>query len=187
MPTARSGKLDSARSLAAADTTGTLLRFVPPKKIAGILSELAYAFRKRFYTPMVTVCMMVLQALDEDSSQRKAVAATMTARRAKGCTTSSSDPSGYCSARKRLRLSLLVRLVDAVATRLQDAARPHCWIARSIRPRRLPPCMPAAGRSRSISITSRRLCGWTCSPPNRPRWSSRKCGLTSWHTICSAH
>ena len=132
MPTARSAKLDSVRSLAAADPTGTLLRFVPKKKIARILDELAYVFRKRLYTPMVTVCMMILQALDDDSSQRKAVAATMTARRAKGCTTGSSDPSAYCNARKRLRLSLLLRMVDAVAARLQKAARPHFWHDRRV-------------------------------------------------------
>ena len=132
MPTARTVKLDSARSLAAADPTGTLLRFVPKKEIARILDELAYVFRKRLYTPMVTVCMMVLQALDDDSSQRKAVADTMTARRAKGCTTGSSDPSAYCSARQRLRLNLLLRMVDAVAAWLQKAARPHFWHDRRV-------------------------------------------------------
>jgi len=120
------------RSLAAADPTGTLLRFVPQKMIAGILDELNYVFRNRLYTPVVTVCMMILQALDQDSSQRKAVAATMTARRARSCRTGSCDPSGYCSARQRLRLSLLLRLVDAVAAWLQKAARPRFWHGRRV-------------------------------------------------------
>jgi IS4 transposase len=132
MPTARSVKLDSARALVAADPTGTLLRFVPQKMIARIYSELNYVFRNRLYTPVITVCMMVLQALDEDSSQRKAVAAMMTARRAKGCTTGSRDPSGYCNARQRLRLNLLLRLVDAVAAWLLKAARPHFWHGRRV-------------------------------------------------------
>ncbi|HUW34514.1 MAG TPA: IS4 family transposase [Planctomycetota bacterium] len=132
MPTARSVKLDSARSLAAADPTGTLVHFVPRKEIIRILEELAYDFRKRLYTPFVTVCMMVLQALNQDGSQRKAVAATMTARRAKGCTTGSSDPSAYCSARQRLRLGLLLRLVDAVAAWLQKAARSRFWHERRV-------------------------------------------------------
>jgi len=86
MPTTRAVKLDSALSIAASEPTGTLLHFVPRKMIASI------------YTPVATVCMMVLQALD-DGSQRKAVAAMMTARRAKGCITGSHDPSAYCSAR----------------------------------------------------------------------------------------
>ena len=132
MPTARSVKLDSTRSLVAADPTGTLLHFVPHKQIAGILGELAYEFRKRLYTPFVTVCMMILQALDEDGSQRNAVASTMTARRAKGCRTGSCDPSGYCSARQRLRLTLLLRLVEAVAAWLQKAARAHFWHERRV-------------------------------------------------------
>jgi len=132
MSTARSLKLDSKRSLAAADPTGTLLRFVPQKMIAGILDDLNYVFRNRLYTPVITVCMMILQAFDDDGSQRKAVAATMTARRAKACTTGSRDPSGYCSARQRLRLCLLVRLVDAVAAWLQKAARSHLWHDRRV-------------------------------------------------------
>jgi len=132
MPTARSVKLDSARALVAADPTGILLRFVPHKELGRILHELAYLFRERLYTPVVTVCMMILQALDDDGSQRKAVAAMMTARRAKGCTTGSRDPSGYCSARQRLRLNLLMRLVDAVAAGLQRAARPHLWHDRRV-------------------------------------------------------
>ena len=132
MPTARTVKLDSARSLAAADPTGTLLHFVSRKQVARILEDLAYTFRERLYTPFVTVCMMVLQALDEDSSQRKAVADTMTARRAKGCTTGSSDPSAYCSARQRLRLTLLLRLVDAVASWLQESARQRFWHKRRV-------------------------------------------------------
>jgi len=82
MPTARSVKLDSARSLVAADPTGILGGSVQPKEIARIYAELAYVFRDRLYTPMVTVCMMILQALDEDSSQRKVVAVTMAAWRA---------------------------------------------------------------------------------------------------------
>jgi len=132
MPTARSVKLDSSRALVAADPTGILERFVPQKEIARIYAELAYVFRERLYTPMVTACMMILQALDEDSSQRKVVAVTMAARRAKGCPTGSNDPSGYCTARQRLRLSLLLSLVDAVAARLQKAARSHFWHERRV-------------------------------------------------------
>jgi len=132
MSTARSVKLDSARSLAAADPTGTLLRFVPQKEIARIIGELAYGFRERLYTPMVTACMMVLQALDADGSQAEAVASTMAARRAKGCTTGSCDPSAFCSARQRLRFGLLHRLVQAVAAWLEDAARRHFWHDRRV-------------------------------------------------------
>jgi len=132
MPTARSVKLDSTRELLAADPTGILRRFVQQKEITRVYAELGYVFRRRLYTPVVTVCMMILLVLDEDSSQRKAVAATMAARRATGCRTGSSDPSGYCNARKCLRLGLLVRLVEAVPARLQQAARPHFWHERRV-------------------------------------------------------
>jgi len=124
--------MDSARSLAAADPTGTLLHFVPRREIARILAELHYEFRDRLYTPVVTVCMMLLQALNQDCSQRNAVASTMTARRAKGCTTGSWDPSAFCAARHRLRFALLHHLVQAVAARLQRAARPHFWHDRRV-------------------------------------------------------
>ncbi|HUV66759.1 MAG TPA: hypothetical protein VMW24_22920 [Sedimentisphaerales bacterium] len=73
MPTARSVKMDSARALIAADPTGMLLRFIPKKAIARIYADLDYAFRERIYTPLITVCMMILQALDDDASLRKAV------------------------------------------------------------------------------------------------------------------
>jgi len=131
VPTARSVNMNFAPSLAAADPIESPLQFVPHRMVVRILADLNYVFRRRIHTPVVTVWTTVQQALD-NGSQRKAVAAMMAARRAKGWITGSHDPSAYCSARQRFRLNFLLRLVDAVAAWLRKAARPHFWYGRRV-------------------------------------------------------
>jgi len=128
------GKLNKAvRRKPAECTHDVLTRVVPPDEIADICRQLGYAYRKRLFTPVVTMAAMLLQALSKDKSQKNAVVQTMTQRLACGLPAGSHDPSSLCAARQRLPLELLKRVTRLAANRQrQQAGGDAAWWGRRV-------------------------------------------------------
>ena len=128
------GKLNKAvRRKPAECTHDVFARVVPPDEIADICRQLGYAYRKRLFTPVVTMAAMLLQALSKDKSQKNAVVQTMTQRLACGLPAGSHDPSSLCAARQRLPLELLKRVTRLAANRQrQQAGGDAAWWGRRV-------------------------------------------------------
>jgi hypothetical protein len=109
----------------------------PGEVFAGILSRedvdegcraLGHVWRKRVFTPLVTLWTFLTQALSADACCRQAVARVLGFLSATGGLTASHDASAYCRARKRLPAKLLPRLTRLVAGRLAARVEPkHLW------------------------------------------------------------
>jgi hypothetical protein len=90
-------------------------------------------FRVRIYTPLITLWTFMTQVLDPDHSCRKAVRSLMAFLVSEGQPAISADTSNYCKARKRLPLSLIVRLVRKLGEFLEGKVRPEwLWKGREV-------------------------------------------------------
>jgi hypothetical protein len=80
----------------------------------------------RVYTPLVTVRLLLSQALDPDPSLRQAVSRLLAERATAGRAPMSADTGAYCQARQRLPEGVLPRLTRQVGGALLDRA-PRGW------------------------------------------------------------
>lgn len=95
--------------------------------VGAAMEEEKIEFRVRKYTPLVTLWTFLTQVLDEDQSCRMAVSRLIAFLIAHGQPPVSSDTSNYCKARKKLLLSLFVRLVRKTGELLGKKASP-AWL-----------------------------------------------------------
>jgi IS4 transposase len=119
---------------AGARTTRRKLAENPGLIFEGILSreevenqcrELDHRWRKRLFTPLVTLWTFLSQVLNADSSCRAAVSRVLGFLSATAGLDGSHDPSAYCRARKRLPLGLLPRLSRQVSEKLAAKVEPQ--------------------------------------------------------------
>jgi hypothetical protein len=82
--------------------------------------------RERLYPPTVTLSMFMKQALNEDRSCQKAVNGWAAQRAAEGLSVRSVRTGGYCQARQRLPMEMVVALTRETAGLLSSKA-PVCW------------------------------------------------------------
>jgi len=82
--------------------------------------------RERLYPPTVTLAMFMRQALNEDRSCQKAVNGWAARRVAEGLSANSVDTGGYCRARQRLPVGMVMALTRE-SGRLLSARAPKCW------------------------------------------------------------
>jgi Transposase DDE domain len=95
--------------------------------VESALEEEEIEFRVRTYTPLITLWTFLTQVLDPDKSCRKAVSSLIAFLVARGEDPVSPDTGNYCKARKRLPLSLIVRLVRKIGELLNGKA-PSSWL-----------------------------------------------------------
>lgn len=76
-------------------------KVLPASKIEQSMQEAKKHYRKRVYTPSVTVWALVSQMLNKDKSCKNAVSRVIVDRISKGESIPSSDPSAYNQARQR--------------------------------------------------------------------------------------
>jgi hypothetical protein len=79
--------------------------------------------RERLYPPTVTLSMFMRQALDADGSCQKAVNSWAAQRRAEGLGVQSVRTGGYCKARERLPVSMVIGLTHAVGELVSARAK----------------------------------------------------------------
>ena len=98
-----------------------------PEMVSQIIGELKLTFRKRIYTPFVTLCVFLGQVFSEDHCCREAVARLMAFQIANGRKACSPDTNPYCRARRRLPEKLFEILVQRVGKWLQQSV-PDAWL-----------------------------------------------------------
>lgn len=102
--------------------------------IMPVLQQLGVEFRDRIFTPVVTVWAFLSQVLSPDHSCRDAVARVVAWRSAHGRKPCSSDSTSYCTARTRLPLELIRRLMKFIAERMERAAHTDwLWKGRPVK------------------------------------------------------
>jgi hypothetical protein len=84
-------------------------------------------FSERLYTPLVTLCVFLSQALDPDHSCRAAVARLIVWLSVNGHRPCAPDTGSYCDARQRLPLGVVRRLVRQTAEGVEGRA-PEGWL-----------------------------------------------------------
>lgn len=96
--------------------------------------RLEYHWRKRIFTPLVSLWTFIAQVLQPDSSCRQGVARVLTDLAFTSGLEPSHDPSAYCRARQRLPDELLPALTRTVARDLDAKVEPgELWHGHKVR------------------------------------------------------
>jgi hypothetical protein len=115
----------AATELFAANPGQVFQQVISEQEVDGLCQELHYQFRKRVFTPLVTLWTFMDQTLSADGSCSLAVARALAFLSESSGLEASHDPSAYARARKRLPLELLPRLTTGVAGKLQGKFVPE--------------------------------------------------------------
>jgi hypothetical protein len=90
--------------------------------------------RERLYPPTVALSMFMKQALNEDGSCQKAVNGWAARREADGLSPHSIRTGGYCKARQRLPIEMVMALTRETGRLLNtQASRSWCWRGRAVK------------------------------------------------------
>jgi len=117
-----------------AENPGSVLREkVSDEEVYSMYREYRPTSRKRVFTALVTLWTFIGQMLNSDKTLKAAVARTMASRGIVGKRRRSKDASGYCKARYRFPIEVLINLVGLVAQRLERlATKPYLWHDRHV-------------------------------------------------------
>jgi Transposase DDE domain len=99
---------------------------LPDDQVEQALRDEYVPFRRRLYSPLVTLWVFLSQVLDPDHSCGAAVSRFLAWRAARGLAPCSNDTGAYCKARSRLPEAVLARLARQAGQRPQDEA-PKGW------------------------------------------------------------
>ena len=109
-------------------------QLLTPERVQRALDALGVKFRKRVYTPIVTLWTFLSQALAADHSCLDAVARVLAWRLSQGLAPCSTDTTSYCTARQRLPVELLQTLVRDSGRELEGTAeRAWLWKERHVK------------------------------------------------------
>ena len=125
LPEPPTGKAFRGAKKKLAENPGTLFEtMVSEQEVNEECRRLGHVWRKRIFTPLVTLWTFLGQVLSADSSCREAVERTLTFLSQTGGLDASHDPSAYGVARQRLPEQLLPRLTRTVASKLEERVQP---------------------------------------------------------------
>jgi Transposase DDE domain len=99
---------------------------LPAAQVEQALRDEGLSFRRRLFSPLVTLWVFLSQVLDPDHSCRSAVARFLAWRAARRLAPCSANAGAYCKARGRLPEAVLARLTRATGRQTQDQA-PAAW------------------------------------------------------------
>ncbi len=102
-------------------------------EIEQALQDEGITYRKRLFCPIVTLWAWISQVLDPDKSCKKALSRLISYLVAEGQPVPSTDTSGYCKARERLRERLLLRFVRKTGKHSHEQPEPEfLWCGRRV-------------------------------------------------------
>jgi hypothetical protein len=111
-----------------------ITQLLPMAEIDEAVAAERCSFRKRVFTPAVTVWIFLGQILDPDHSCRQALLRFVAWLSAQGWSVCSSDTGAYCQARQRLPEGVLARLTRRRGSAVeQESPRDWRWFGRRIR------------------------------------------------------
>ena len=93
------------------------------ERVAELCKKLRYEYRKRIYSPAISLWMFLCQVIGDDHSCRKAVAKNNVRRGAAGQSSADPENGSYCSARARLPEKLFSELVREVGYNVSQIAK----------------------------------------------------------------
>ena len=96
------------------------------------LEDEGVSYRKRLYTPVITLWTWLCQVLDKDKSCKNAVSRIVSYLVAEGETPPSTDTGAYCKARKRLKEVFLLRLLRCIGKHLHQQDEGELWCGRRV-------------------------------------------------------
>jgi hypothetical protein len=96
------------------------------------LEDEGVSYRKRLYTPVITLWTWLCQVLDKDKSCKNAVSRIVSYLVAEGETPPSTDTGAYCKARKRLKEVFLIRLLRCIGKHLHQQDQGELWCGRRV-------------------------------------------------------
>ena len=91
--------------------THSFINLLASPELTAIIEESLPEFRQRLYNPTETLSMFLSQALSEDSSCQKVVNDYVLNKVVNESITVATSTGGYCKARKRLPLAMIINLV----------------------------------------------------------------------------
>lgn len=97
------------------------------ERVLRVVQEFGVTFRKRLYTPEVTLWLFLSQVLAEDPGCKAAVARLLAYRSAHGMTPCSANTGGYSTARQRLSEPVLAALARRTGQELDEQV-PAEWL-----------------------------------------------------------
>jgi len=114
---------------------GSILREkIKDEEVEALWRQYRPKFRKRLFTPLVTMWTFIAQVLNSDRTLAGAVNRTMASMTMSGKKGGSHDATGYCKARYRIPIEFLISLVKMVQERLEQAVtKPYLWHDRHVK------------------------------------------------------
>jgi Transposase DDE domain len=107
---------------------------LPEKQVEEAFKAEGVPFRRRLFSPFVTLWAWLSQSLDPDPSCRSALARFLAWRVSRRLPACSADTGSYCRARARLPEAVLRRLTRETGRNLQSkAAVPWLWKGRAVK------------------------------------------------------
>jgi hypothetical protein len=104
------------------------------EQVRQVLEQEQVQWRETVYTPLVTVRLLLSQAVDADPSCQQAVDLLLAERAAQGAPALSANNGAYCQARLRLPEGVLRRLTRQVGKELlAEAPVPWLWKGRDVK------------------------------------------------------
>ena len=90
------------------------------------------SYRKRLYTPIITLWIWLCQVIDKDKSCKNAISRIVSYLVAQGETPPSTDTGAYCKARKRLKERFLLCLLRRTGKHLHEQYEEELWCGRRV-------------------------------------------------------
>jgi Transposase DDE domain/Insertion element 4 transposase N-terminal len=108
--------------------------YLPEEQVERAIAAAGTTFRRRLFSPAITLWTFLSQTLDPDGCCRQAVTRFLAWRVASGRAACSADTSAYCKARERLPEQALCRLTRATGRDLlAKAPTPWLWKGRPVK------------------------------------------------------
>ncbi len=136
------------------------------------LEDDGITYRKRLFCPIVTLWAWISQVLDPDKSCKKALSRLISYLVAEGQPVPSTDTSGYCKARERLRERLLLRFVRKTGKHSHEQPEPEfLWCGRRV--------AVFDGSSLTMADTKKNQAKY-----RKPRSQAKGCGFPAGRIVC---
>jgi hypothetical protein len=133
-PSGRSRQVGRRQQQLAQEPRLPFAQLLDPDLVKQALRDHKVSFRKRLFSPLVTLWVFLSQVLDPDHSCRAAVARFWAWRAAQKLPPCSTDTGAYCKARKRLPEGVLAQLTRSTGRQPQDQAPPNWrWKGRHVK------------------------------------------------------